>query len=52
MPNLMQNPQTGQWEPAVPIGPKGPVAKVEFWLRARGWRRLASVLGRFDERGL
>lgn len=42
----------GSWGPATPIGPQGPIAKVEFWLRARGWTRLANLLGRIDERGL
>ncbi len=40
------------WVPAEPMGPQGPVARLEFWLRARGWRRLSAALGRLDERGL
>jgi hypothetical protein len=46
-----QNPD-GTWTPAEPMGPQGPIAKVEFWLRARGWTRLAAWLGLIDERGL
>lgn len=42
----------GSWSPAEPIGPQGVVAKVEFWLRRHGFKRLANALGSWDERGL
>lgn len=47
--NLAQHPDGSYAEP---LRPRGLVARVEFWLRARGLRRLADGLGRFDERGL
>jgi hypothetical protein len=47
-----QDPVTGEWKPAEPMGPIGAVAKLEFWLRARGCKRLAGLLGRVDEIGL
>lgn len=42
----------GNWVPAEPLGPQGWVAKVEFWLRARGFKRISNLLGRWDERNL
>jgi hypothetical protein len=51
MPTLQQNPD-GTWSPVKPLGPQGPVARLEFWLRARGFRRIARFLGRVDEIGL
>jgi hypothetical protein len=42
----------GSWVEATPLPPQGPVAKVEFWLRDRGFRRLSRFLGRIDELGL
>lgn len=50
-PPLRQNAD-GTWSEAVPLGPQGWVAKLEFWLRAKGCRRVAALLGRWDERGL
>lgn len=47
-----QNLDTGKWEPAVPLGPQGWVAKLEHWLYGQGAWRLAGILGRIDERGL
>jgi hypothetical protein len=41
---------TGQ--PLAPVPPQGWLARLEFSLRARGWRRLPNLLGRWDERGL
>jgi hypothetical protein len=49
---VMTQDEDGNWVEAVPLGPQGPVAKLEFWLRDRGWTRLSHILGRFDERGL
>lgn len=46
-----QNPD-GSWSPAQPIGPQGVVARIEFALRARGFKRISNLLGKFDERGL
>lgn len=40
------------WIPATPLGPQGRVARMEFWLRQRGWWRLSRLLARWDERGL
>lgn len=51
MPPMTQLPD-GRWAEATPMGPQGPGAKVEFWLRAKGFKRLAAALARFDERGL
>lgn len=42
----------GTWGESTPGGLIGPVARLEFWLRNRGWKRLPDLLGRFDERGL
>ena len=43
----------GTWAPVEPLGPQGVVAKVEFWLRARGrLPRLVRLLAWWDERGL
>jgi hypothetical protein len=42
-----------QGEPRKPLGPSGPIARVEFWLRAHGrLPRLVNFLGWLDERGL
>jgi hypothetical protein len=49
---MYQQMPDGSWVPAEPLGPYGPIAKLEFWLRARGRRRLANLLGRLDEIGL
>lgn len=48
MPTLQQNPD-GTWSVAQPLGPQGRLARLELWLRARGHRRLAVLLGRIDE---
>jgi hypothetical protein len=49
----MQRNPDGPWTPAVPISPRGLVAKVEFWLRDHGrLPRLADHLARWDERKL
>lgn len=50
-PPQQQNPD-GSWSDATPLGPQGPVAKVEFWLRHRGATGLANLLARWDERKL
>lgn len=46
-----QNPD-GSWSEATPLPYQGRVARTEDWLRRRGFRRLALVLARWDERKL
>ena len=46
------DPVTGRWTEAVPLPMQGVVARVEERLRARGWRRVAGLLARWDERNL
>jgi hypothetical protein len=50
--NVYRQNDDGSWSPAQPIPARGIVARLEFWLRRRGFRRLANVLGAWDERGL
>lgn len=50
MPTMTQGPD-GVWREAQPLeGTRW--YRVERWLRAHGMRRLAGVMGRWDERGL
>lgn len=49
--NIQQN-EDGSWSPATPIGPQGVVAKVEFWLRSKGFVTVPNLLGKWDERNL
>lgn len=51
-PETLQKNPDGSWSEAVPLGPQGWVARLEFWLRAKGFRRIAALLGRWDERAL
>jgi hypothetical protein len=51
MNTYQQNPD-GSWTPATPIPLQGWKAKLEQRLRRRGFRRLANLLGAWDERGL
>lgn len=52
MSNLQQQ-EDGTWVEAIPIGPAGPVARLEFWLRARGlFPRIVKALAWLDERPL
>ena len=46
-----QNPD-GTWSGATPLPMQGPVARIEQWVRRRGWHRLANRLAAFDERNL
>lgn len=42
----------GNWVPAEPLPPQGVVAKMEFWMRKRGWKHIPSLLAAWDERRL
>lgn len=49
--SLYQN-EDGNWKEAQPIGPQGFLAKVEFALRARGFKTIPDAIARWDERKL
>ena len=51
MNNMQQNPD-GSWSPATPLPYLGWKARTEDWCRRHGLRRLARLLGAWDERGL
>jgi hypothetical protein len=42
----------GSWSEAKPVGPQGPIARAEWWMRDHGHHRIALWLGRLDELGL
>lgn len=46
-----QNPD-GSWSPAEPLPMQGWKARAEERVRRRGFKRLANLLARWDERGL
>jgi hypothetical protein len=49
MSNLQQQ-EDGTWVEAIAIGPRGPIARLEFWLRARGrFPRIVKALAWLDE---
>lgn len=50
--SMHQQNEDGSWSEAKPIGPQGIVAKLEFWLRNRGFKRISNALGAWDERKL
>lgn len=50
--NVMGQRPDGTWAEVEPLGPQGIVAKIEFWLRARGVPVLPRLLAWWDERGL
>lgn len=49
---IEQQNTDGSWSPAVPLGPQGMVANIEFYLRSKGMKRLPDLLARWDERNL
>ncbi len=52
MTENMTRDEDGRWVLAKPMESQGRIGRLEFWLRARGVKRLSHILGRFDERGL
>jgi len=42
----------GNWKEAKPEKPQGGLARVEFWLRKRGFKSIPSLLAAWDERKL
>lgn len=49
---VQKHNQDGSWSDAEALGPQGTVAKLEFWLRAKGLKRIPNAMARWDERKL
>lgn len=49
--SLYQN-DNGNWTEAKPIEPQGFLVKIEFAMRARGFKTIPNLIARWDERKL
>lgn len=52
MGNVLRQNDDGSWSEATPLPPQGAVAKVEFWLRSKGFKIIPNLFAKWDERGL
>lgn len=52
MPEHYWHAPSGEYRESKAIPPAGWKARLEFWLRSKGFKRLADVMGDWDERGL
>lgn len=49
---VVQQNEDGSWSEATPVPAQGAVAKVEFYLRSKGFKKIPNLLAKWDERGL